>query len=70
MKRRPGTTVKTNEDAGFIFDNAWNKPIVLDSAPTAISDMTEGVPGINGSKFYFKFNGQILSLPVTVEVSS
>lgn len=68
MKRRPGTKEPVSTDLGFIFEEALNKPVIMDNAPTALGDMTEGVPGINGTKFYIKHNGKIYSLPLTEEV--
>ena len=61
MKRRPGSTSNSDEDAGYIFENAFGKPIELDAAPTTAGGELpkNGDSGWFGTNLYVNLGGSV-----------
>lgn len=65
-KTKPNVDKEMNSVLEHIFQNAFGVPLVLNSAPTASSDMKANSWGIFGSDVYIKFgNNTVLKLSGT-----
>lgn len=61
MKRRPGSDAKSSDDAGYIFENAFGKPLPLDAAPTTTGGQLplNGDAGFHSTNLYINLGGTV-----------
>jgi len=61
MKRRPGSTTNSSEDVGYIFENAFGRPIELQAAPTTAGGELprDGDSGWFSTNLYINLGGSV-----------
>jgi len=67
MKRRPGSTTNSSEDVGYIFENAFGRPIELQAAPTTAGGELprDGDSGWFSTNLYINFGGTVRRISFT-----
>lgn len=60
-----GDEAKANSSVNHILGNALNNPVELSAAPTVVSEIEPGIPGVYSTKIYINLNNTLYSIALT-----